>query len=599
MLTRLILPTWTRNAVPQDKPVVVFVAGQPGAGKTRLANVLQLVLNRRGGAVTVGRDFYKSAHQHYGELLEENVRTAGIKVRADTSRWQSAVEEHVRAHRYDTVVESALADADEFRQAATAYRAAGYRIEVVALAVPEALSQLGILERYLGEAEQGSGRYVAWGNHDHCAAQLPQVLAAVEHEQLCDRLLVVRRGLEVVYENELTHRRWLREPAARQALLAERARPWDAQETARFRSDVAQADRRAHYGPIPEDKRLAVQRDAERVAALAEPVRRIAQACSQAPGVDYYRLTHDEHRWIFDELIVPSYFGSITAQERPVVVYVMGQPGAGKTRLAHMVRRTLRGKPARIVGDDFKSNHPDYGKLLREDPRTASSRIRGDYQAWQTQAEAYVRARRGDVVIEIAPGSADQFLESARPFHAAGYRVELVVLAVRAADSRQGTAARYAEVSRLSGGSGGRFTSASGHDVCFAVLPEAVRAAEESGAVDSVVVMHRGATALYRNERTPAGSWSRTPAAVWALHAERQRPYTHEEGHRFLARQRQLQAALPQHRGELKQIMWLAQPLMPAELQPQRLTASAPVAALPMRLAEPLYSPARSLKRAS
>ncbi|MFF2305917.1 zeta toxin family protein [Streptomyces sp. NPDC058128] len=28
------LPQWTRGAVPQERPVVVFVAGQPGAGKS-------------------------------------------------------------------------------------------------------------------------------------------------------------------------------------------------------------------------------------------------------------------------------------------------------------------------------------------------------------------------------------------------------------------------------------------------------------------------------------------------------------------------------------------------------------------------------------
>jgi hypothetical protein len=70
----------------------------------------------------------------------------------------------------------------------------------------------------------------------------------------------------------------------------------------------------------------------------------------------------------------------------------MGQPGAGKTRAAQMVRRTLRG-PAHITGDDFKFAHPDYLQLLREEPRTASARIRAGYRTWQARAEAYVRER--------------------------------------------------------------------------------------------------------------------------------------------------------------------------------------------------------------
>ncbi|WP_406003347.1 hypothetical protein [Streptomyces sp. NBC_00829] len=43
-----------------------------------------------------------------------------------------------------------------------------------------------------------------------------------------------------------------------------------------------------------------MRRNAERAAALAEPVRRIAQPRSEAPGVDHHRLTGEEHRWIFD-----------------------------------------------------------------------------------------------------------------------------------------------------------------------------------------------------------------------------------------------------------------------------------------------------------
>ncbi|MFH9089083.1 zeta toxin family protein [Streptomyces sp. NPDC017673] len=78
-----------------------------------------------------------------------------------------------------------------------------------------------------------------------------------------------------------------------------------------------------------------------------------------------------------------------------------------------MVRRSLRAGPTHITSDDFKFSHPDYLQLLREEPRTASARIRPDYRAWQAQAEAYVRERRGDVVIEIAPASAAGFIAGA------------------------------------------------------------------------------------------------------------------------------------------------------------------------------------------
>ncbi|MFG2985588.1 zeta toxin family protein [Streptomyces sp. NPDC048258] len=48
---------------------------------------------------------------------------------------------------------------------ARVWRAAGYRVEVVALATAEAEAQLSGLDRYLTQVdEQGVGRSVSWGN---------------------------------------------------------------------------------------------------------------------------------------------------------------------------------------------------------------------------------------------------------------------------------------------------------------------------------------------------------------------------------------------------------------------------------------------------
>ncbi|AXE27948.1 Zeta toxin family protein (plasmid) [Streptomyces globosus] len=581
LLAEVIVPQLTAGAVAQEHPVVVFVAGQAGSGKTLVMDLVHAALEQRGGAVRVDRDTYKALHPHYNTFLSEDVRTAGVRVRPETYRWQAEVEAHARGRRFDVVAEEALADPAGWLATLAVYRAAGYRVEVVALAVPEAVSQLGVLDRYLRLAEEGRARYVGWDNHDACAAALPTALAEVEAGHLADRVVVVRRAGEVLYANEREPDGSWRQPAgAREALLGERLRPWSAAETGAFRRQLADADRRAHDPRLPEDWALAVRRDGERAAALAEPLRRGAQARREAPGVDYHRLSAEEHRWIFDTLIAPSLLQDITPQERPVAVYVLGQPGSGKTTAARVLRRALRGRPTHISGDFFKASHPDYYDLLREEPRTAGERIRADYRAWQAMAEAAVRERRGDVTIEIAPGSAAGFVEGAMAYRRAGYRVELVVLAVRAADSRQGTAVRCADVNRLGGH--GRFTTAAGHDHHFAVLADAVAAAEQQAVADSVMVWRRDGTVLYRNDLTPQGSWARPAGAVKALLDEQRRPYTSQEAARFWALQRRLRAELPHYRHDIEQIARLARALMPAHLQPRRLSGPTAVAALPL-----------------
>ncbi|MFC8016283.1 zeta toxin family protein [Streptomyces cinereoruber] len=357
-------------------------------------------------------------------------------------------------------------------------------------------------------------------------------------------------------------------------------------------------EQQLHPSVCTEERRLLVAGGLERAVALAEPVRRIAQPLTVAPGVDYHRLSADEHAFIFDELIAPMYLSDITPHEQPVTLYVMGPQGAGKSYAARTLRRVLRERrPVRIEGGLFKSMHPDYRRLLEEDPRTASARIRPDYRAWQHQAEQRVREQRGDLLIEIAPDDVDHFVACARRDRAAGRRVELIVLGMRAADSRLGIATRCAGVARLGGTP--RFTQAAAHTRTVAVLPDAVRAAEEiPGLVDSVAVIRRDLTAVYRNTRLTDGTWARPVRGGDVVEAEQHRPYTLAEAGVFWAALRQVQSELPQYRRELAEIAALAWPLMPAALQPRALAFTAPTAALPVACRAD-YSPRSSLARAA
>ncbi|MYW01228.1 hypothetical protein [Streptomyces sp. SID3343] len=72
---------------------------------------------------------------------------------------------------------------------------------------------------------------------------------------------------------------------------------------------------------------------------------------------------------------------------------------------------------------------PTYFQLFQDSPRTAGERVRVDYHAWREQAEAaHVRVGRGDMVVEISPGSATAFAHEITLAGRAGYRIELVAL---------------------------------------------------------------------------------------------------------------------------------------------------------------------------
>ncbi|WP_234376780.1 zeta toxin family protein [Streptomyces sp. CB01201] len=64
-----IVPDHLTGPTPQDPATAVFLLGQPGAGKTRVAQLIAEQLDARGGFVDVDSDLYKPYHPEYARLL--------------------------------------------------------------------------------------------------------------------------------------------------------------------------------------------------------------------------------------------------------------------------------------------------------------------------------------------------------------------------------------------------------------------------------------------------------------------------------------------------------------------------------------------------
>lgn len=271
----MILPVVAKEATARASPVAVFVAGQPGAGKSTFADLLvHPALARHGGAVRIGSDHYKRVHPCYPALLAIDDRSAGVRTRPDTRRWQAEVEDHTRDHRLNAVIETALADPEEVRTTIGAYRHAGHRVELVVLAVPEALSGLAVLQRYLQQVQAtGVGRYVSAQNHDQCFRGLPEVLRIIEAERLAN-VVAVLGASGVKYRNQLTaDGSWLHPPRAAQAVTAERTPLWTVTEAQRFRSTLARVRDIARNTPGVA-RRTAVAGDLRHILRWAAPLLR-------------------------------------------------------------------------------------------------------------------------------------------------------------------------------------------------------------------------------------------------------------------------------------------------------------------------------------
>jgi hypothetical protein len=123
-----------------------------------------------------------------------------------------------------------------FARPAGTFRQAGYRVEVAIMAVPEAQSRLGILDRYDAQVQTtGHGRLTLRDNHDSAYAGVLVTAEAIERDHLADDVSVYRRGNVVLYHNELGEDgTWRDPPGLREAIERERSRPWTLKESRQF-----------------------------------------------------------------------------------------------------------------------------------------------------------------------------------------------------------------------------------------------------------------------------------------------------------------------------------------------------------------------------
>ena len=97
-------------------------------------------------------------------------------------------------------------------------------------------------------ADRGHGRFTVPASHEAAYRAMPATLEVIERDRLADRVAVYARGGVQLTRIPLKGGQWSRSPGAREAVEAERVRPWSPGE----RQDYAAgwgSRRRANDGP--------------------------------------------------------------------------------------------------------------------------------------------------------------------------------------------------------------------------------------------------------------------------------------------------------------------------------------------------------------
>lgn len=201
----------------------------------------------------------------------------------------------------------------------------------------------------------------------------------------------------------------------------------------------------------------------------------------------------------FQKAVRPTLFKDRAPEDLPVVVMLGAQPGAGKTRAQQFARELHADRQlVSITGDDFRSLHPDFKRLQRDDPHEMPNVTQAVSGPMVARAVEYARENRISVIVEGTFRDPQMVAQTVQRFHETGFSVHAVALAVPPEVSRASTLGRFYETL---GTDQNRWTPPTAHEAAVKAMPHTVAALAASPQVDRFSIVDRDGTVLADSSR--------------------------------------------------------------------------------------------------
>lgn len=264
------------TSVPGGRPPhIVFLGGQPAAGKT---SAQQAIADRYGpwNPVVITGDEFRKFHPEYRSLVQHDQLAMPGTTQALSGPLVGRCLDEAQRRGCDVILEGTFRDADMVNATVDRFAADGYDVTIAGVATPEWQSRLDAENRYL-YAGTSQARWTPPTAHDSAFVMMPHTLASLENNPNVTNVLLFTRDGQTVYENHRTDtRQWQNTPGVASALHAARSRPpteLEAREwIEEFNTAYASAVDRQNYlqpATAPAWRRLLV--DADTMAAHAWP----------------------------------------------------------------------------------------------------------------------------------------------------------------------------------------------------------------------------------------------------------------------------------------------------------------------------------------
>ena len=263
----------------REKPKIIILAGQPGAGKSKLTAQAEREFDSRGGAVSIDIDALRSEHPDYNRLVRDTPRTAASEVQNDASAWGDRLLADARDQNKNIILDGTLKDPQKAETLVRDFKRSGYEVEVRAMAVSKETSELGVYERYENAMKNapGAARWVPEDVRNDAYEGMPRAIDRLESqedpEMRADRIRVYGRAPDAAGEPTCLHDSQAPsnvEKSASESIEAERGRVVELDEQ-KIRHDkwmeiCEQIKTRDPYLEEPENRRAFELADREREA---------------------------------------------------------------------------------------------------------------------------------------------------------------------------------------------------------------------------------------------------------------------------------------------------------------------------------------------
>lgn len=180
-------------------PVLVYTAGQPGAGKSR-AN--ERAAQARPSLVPIIGDDLRQFHPAYAQIMRDDPASMPERTAHASGQWIAMSAHYLRERRADVLIETTLRSPEAMASTIASFREAGYVVEMRVVAVPEEVSRLATIERYAGQVTStGVGRWTPSDMHDAAYAAAPHTVECLISSGAVDRFVLEDRAGRVLVDS--------------------------------------------------------------------------------------------------------------------------------------------------------------------------------------------------------------------------------------------------------------------------------------------------------------------------------------------------------------------------------------------------------------